>query len=345
MNIEQALAQVIAGQDLSKEDMSAVMHDIMTGQCSDAQIGGFLIALRMKGETIDEIASAVNVMRSLMTPVELPEGIDAVDTCGTGGDGSNLFNVSTAAAFVITAAGGHVAKHGNRSVSSASGSSDLLEKAGIHLDLTPEQIARCVDNIGVGFMFAPMHHSAVRHVMPARKSLGVRTLFNLLGPMTNPAGVKRQVIGVFDKRFCRPMAQALHQLGSQHVLVVHSEDGMDEFSLAAPTHVAELKNGEVTEYSVMPEDVGLVTTSIEDLSVANTEESLALIKDALGRRETPVAEKAADIIALNAGAALYVAGIADTLKEGVGRAEDAILTGLAGEKLRELAQFTQVYRG
>ncbi|WP_119393382.1 anthranilate phosphoribosyltransferase [Salinibius halmophilus] len=345
MNITQALAQVVAGQHLSKDDMAAVMNDIMTGQCSDAQIGGFLVALRIKGETIDEIAAAVSVMRSLMTPVELPEDVVAVDTCGTGGDGSNLFNVSTAAAFVITAAGGYVAKHGNRSVSSASGSSDLLEQAGIFLELTPEQIARCVENVGVGFMFAPMHHAAVRHVMPARKSLGMRTLFNLLGPMTNPARVKRQVIGVFDKALCAPLAEVLNQLGSEHVLVVHSEDGLDEFSLAAPTHVAELKNGKVTEYSVTPEQVGLTTQAIDDLSVTSADESLALIKEALGKRTTPVAEKAAEVIALNAGAALYVAGIADTLKEGVARAEDAILTGLSGEKLRELAQFTQVYRG
>lgn len=345
MNIQQALAQVVAGQNLSTSEMTSVMRDIMTGQCSDAQIGGFLVALRMKGETITEIAAAVSVMRSLMTPVQLPEGIVAVDTCGTGGDGSNLFNVSTAAAFVITAGGGYVAKHGNRSVSSASGSSDLLEKADIYLELTPEQISRCVEHVGVGFMFAPMHHRAVKHVMPARQSLAMRTLFNLLGPMTNPAGVKRQVIGVFDKQLCAPIAQVLGQLGSEHVLVVHSDDGLDEFSLASATHVAELKNGQVSEYTVTPEQLGLTTQSIDDLAVDSADASLALIKDALGKRTTPVAEKAADVIALNAGAALYVAGIADTLKEGVARAEDAILTGLAGEKLRELAQFTQVYRG
>jgi len=246
MNIQDALGKVVEQLDLSRDEMRDVMRQIMTGQCTDAQIGGFLVALRMKSETLDEITAAVEVMRELAIPVEL-DITNAVDTCGTGGDGSNLFNVSTASAFVIAAAGGHVAKHGNRSVSSSSGSSDLLETAGINLNLTPEQITRASSEVGVGCMFPQNHHSAMKYAIGPRKELGMRTLFNMLGPMTNPARVKHQVIGVFTEKLCRPMAEVLNRLGSKHVLVVHAKDGLDEFSLATSTHVAELKDGEVTE--------------------------------------------------------------------------------------------------
>lgn len=342
MNIQQALNKVVEKEDLSREEMRDIMHQIMTGQCDDAQIGAFLVALRMKGETIDEITAAAEVMRELCTPVSI-QTENAVDTCGTGGDGANLFNVSTAGAFVIAAAGGHVAKHGNRSVSSSSGSADLLEAASINLNLAPEQISRCIEEVGVGFMFAPMHHSAMKHAIGPRKALGMRTIFNMLGPMTNPAGARHQVIGVFSQRLCRPMAEVLKKLGSKHVLVVHAEDGLDEFSLAAPTYVAELKDGEITEYTVRPEDAGLQTQDLSGLDISSAEQSLTLIKEALGKQSTPESVKAADIIALNAGAAIYAADIASSLSEGVDMAMDAIGSGLAGEKMKELSSFTEIF--
>ncbi len=339
MNIKQALNQLVNRIDLSTDEMIAVMREIMTGGATPAQIGGFLVALRMKGETIDEITGAASVMRELATPVaiDLPY---LVDTCGTGGDGANLFNVSTAGAFVVAAAGGKVAKHGNRSISSSTGSADVLEAAGINLNITPEQVARCVKEIGVGFMFAPAHHSAMKHAIGPRKELALRTIFNMLGPMTNPAQVKRQVIGVFNGELCKPMAEVLKRLGSEHVMVVHAKDGLDEISLATETRVAELKNGQVTEYFLKPEDFAIDSKSLIGLTVASAQESLTLIKDALGKRNTDAGKKAADIIALNAGAAIYVSGVANTMKDGVEMARDAIASGLAGEKINELAAFT-----
>lgn len=340
MNIQEALALVVEQKNLSQKDMASVMRQIMTGEASEAQIGGFLVALRMKGETVDEITGAAQVMRELATPVSI-QADTLVDTCGTGGDGAHLFNVSTAASFVVAACGGQVAKHGNRSISSSTGSADVLEAAGVHLDISPEQVAACVETVGVGFMFAPAHHSAMKHAIGPRKQLAMRTIFNMLGPMTNPAGVKHQVIGVFSERLCRPMAEVLRKLGSEHVMVVHASDGLDEFTLSGSTHVAELKNGEITEFTVSPEDVGLTTVDLEGLSVASAEESLALINDALGQRGNPVSHKAGDIIAFNAGAAVYVAGIASSLEEGVRMAEDAIGSGLAKAKIQELASFTE----
>ena len=342
MDIKQALNLVVNRIDLSTNDMIAVMREIMTGGATSAQIGGFLVALRMKGETIDEITGAATVMRELATKVKIDANY-LVDTCGTGGDGANLFNVSTASAFVVAAAGGHVAKHGNRSVSSSTGSADVLEAAGIKLDITPEQVARCVTEIGVGFMFAPAHHSAMKHAIGARKELALRTIFNMLGPITNPAGVKRQVIGVFNAALCKPMAEVLGRLGSEHVLIVHAKDGLDEISIASETHVAELKNGMVSEFIIKPEDFGLQSQSLIGLSVSNAQESLALIFDALGKRRGEHAQKAADVIALNAGAAIYVSGIAGSLQDGIEMARDAIGSGLAAEKIRELAAFTQIY--
>jgi anthranilate phosphoribosyltransferase len=340
MNIQQALGRVINRDDLNTEEMTAVMRQIMTGEATPAQIGGFLVALRMKGETLDEITGAATVMRELASGVEL-ESENLVDTCGTGGDGANLFNVSTAGAFVVAAAGGRVAKHGNRSVSSSTGSADVLEAAGVALDLTPAQVTGCVDDIGVGFMFAPAHHSAMKHAIGPRKEIGQRTIFNMLGPMTNPAGVKRQVIGVFSRELCRPMAEVLGRLGSEHVMIVHAADGLDEISLATETYVAELKGGAVTEYTVKPEDFGIDTQGLDGLSVSSAEESLALIQNALSKRDSEAAEKAADIIALNAGAAIYVSGIADSLSEGIAMAQDAVGSGLAKEKITELAAYTR----
>ena len=342
MNIKEALNRVVNQLDLNTEEMQDVMREIMTGQCTDAQIGAFLMGLRMKSETIDEIVGAAQIMRELAAPVSI-NASHLVDTCGTGGDGMNIFNVSTAAAFVVAAAGGQVAKHGNRAVSGKSGSADLLEAAGVFLNLKPEQVARCVEAVGVGFMFAPAHHGAMKYAIGPRRELGLRTIFNMLGPMTNPAGVKHQVLGVFSKALCRPLAEVLQRLGSQHVLVVHAQDGLDEISLAAPTFVAELKDGVVSEYVIQPEDFGIKSQSLIGLSVDDAAQSLALIRDALTKRKTEQGQKAADMIALNAGAAIYAADLASSLNEGVQRAHDALHTGLAWEKLQELVSFTAVF--
>jgi len=342
MDISQALSTVVTREDLSTDDMKSVMQQIMTGQATDAQIGGFLVALRMKGESIDEITGAAQVMRELSTKVEV-SGDYLVDTCGTGGDGANLFNVSTASAFVVAAAGGKVAKHGNRSVSSSTGSADVLEAAGINLSVTPEEVQRCIDEIGVGFMFAPAHHSAMKHAIGPRKQMAIRTIFNMLGPMTNPAGVSKQVIGVFSKDLCRPMAEVLNRLGSEHVLVVHASDGLDEITLSGETYVAELRAGQVQEYTIRPSDFGFEAQSLEGLSVDSAEASLTLIKSALGKSQDDAAQKARAIITLNAGAAIYASDLADSLDEGVKRAADAIGSGLALAKLADLASFTNVF--
>ncbi|MDB0047553.1 anthranilate phosphoribosyltransferase [Porticoccaceae bacterium] len=341
MDIKQALEIVVLGTDLSSAEMRDVMRQIMTGNASEAQIGAFLVALRMKGESIDEIAGAVEVMRELATGVKV-SGQGLVDIVGTGGDESNLFNVSTASTFVVAAAGGSVAKHGNRSVSSNSGAADVLEAAGVNLNLSPEQVALCVQALGVGFMFAPAHHSAMKYAIGPRRELGLRTIFNILGPMTNPAGVTRQLIGVYDQTLCKPMAEVLGRLGAEHIMVVHSADGLDEISIATETAVAEYKDGAVSEYSIAPEEFMIERQSLDGLSVDNAEQSLELIKDALGKQTTANGAKAADLIALNAGAALYVAGCADSIKEGVAMAQDAIGAGLARAKLTDLATFTQV---
>jgi len=341
MDIKQALENVVLGKNLSASEMRDVMRQIMTGNATEAQIGAFLVALRMKGESIDEIAGAVEVMRELATGVKV-SGDCLVDIVGTGGDESNLFNVSTASTFVVAAAGGSVAKHGNRSVSSKSGAADVLEAAGVNLNLSPNQVALCVEELGVGFMFAPAHHSAMKHAIGPRRELGLRTIFNILGPMTNPAGVTRQLIGVYDQALCKPMAEVLGRLGAEHIMVVHSADGLDEISIATETAVAEFKDGAVREYSIAPEDFMLQRQSLEGLTVDNAEQSLELIKDALGKQSSANGGKAADLIALNAGAALYVAGCANSINEGIAMAQDAIGAGLARAKLTDLATFTQV---
>jgi len=342
MDMKQALNRIASNLDLSREEMKDVMRIVMNGEATDAQIGAFLMGLRLKSETIDEITGATEVMRELVTGVTV-NAEPLVDIVGTGGDGANLFNVSSASAFVVAAAGGYVAKHGNRGVSSNSGSADLIEKAGINLNMKPEEVARCVEEIGVGFMFAPAHHGAMKHAIGPRKELGCRTIFNILGPMTNPAGVTRQLIGVFSRELCRPMAEVLHRLGAEHIMVVHSKDGLDEISLAAATHVAELKDGEITEFDITPEDLGLKSQTLVGLSVETSEESLKLIKAAFGRTHDETTEKARDMIALNAGAAIYVAGLADTAKEGVDMALDAMGSGLAAGKMSELADFSQCF--
>jgi len=336
MDMPSAIGQVIEGQDLSAEEMLLVMRLIMSGEATDAQIGGFLVALRLKGETVDEISAAAMVMRELATPVDVDtKGL--VDTCGTGGSGSNKFNVSTASAFVAAAAGARVAKHGNRGASSKSGSADLLEAAGAEVVLTPEQVARCIENIGVGFLFAVSHHGAMKHAIGPRREMVVRTIFNALGPLTNPAGAKCQVLGVYSPHLVRPVADVLMNLGSEHVLVVHSEDGLDEISISAPTYVAELKDGAVEEYQIRPEDFGLTPSPLSELVINNSNESLAMVRRALSSEHAG----ASNMVALNAGAAIYASGKTHSLKAGVDMAQDAIGSGLAGEKLKDFAAFTR----
>jgi anthranilate phosphoribosyltransferase len=341
MKMQEALEHLVTQRDLSRDEAAAVMREVMSGGATDAQIGALLVALRMKGETPAEIAGAAQVMREMATPVDV-DGEHLVDLVGTGGDGANLFNVSTAASFVTAAAGARVAKHGNRSVSSTSGSSDVLEYLGVPLDLSPRQVARSIVEVGVGFMFAPAHHRAMRHAVGPRRELGLRTLFNILGPLTNPAGVKRQLVGVFAPELCEPLAQVLQVLGSEHVMVVHAADGLDEVSIAAPTEVTELKAGSISSYRFCPEDVGMERQSLDGLTVTGSGESAALIRAALSGRDEPLARKAAAIIALNAGACIYVSGIAVTLADGVAMAEDLIASGQAREKLKEFVDFTQM---
>lgn len=337
MQMRDVISAVMRHEDLSFETTYQVMRTIMTGEASDAQMAAFLMGMAMKGETAEEVSAAASVMRELMTAVEL-SCENVVDIVGTGGDGANLFNVSTASSFVAAAAGAHVAKHGGRGVSSASGSADLFAVAGIGLDLKVDQVKRCIEEVGVGFMFAPNHHPAMRHAIGPRREMGVRTLFNILGPLTNPAGAPNQMLGVYSPELVPLMAEVLRRLGSRHVLVVYAEDGLDEISLAAPTRVAELRDGEIHQYRIAPEDFGIRRQPLDSLKVESAEGSLLMVEHALAG-ESP----AADIVALNAGGALYVSGVADTLKEGVAMARDAQDSKLALEKLRELAHFTRVF--
>ncbi|ANE53951.1 anthranilate phosphoribosyltransferase [Methylomonas sp. DH-1] len=334
MSIQTTLQKLLDRQDLSADEMRAAMREMMTGELSDAQIAGFLIALRCKGETVDEIAAAVGVLRELVHKVPI-DGEHVIDTCGTGGDGANTFNISTTAAFVVAAAGGKVAKHGNRSVSSCCGSADLLELAGVNLELPAEQVAQCVNDIGVGFLFAAKHHSAVRHTVKARKEMGVRTLFNLIGPLSNPANAPHQLIGVFDKQWLEPVAEVLKRLGSRHVLVVHARDGLDEISIAAPTDVAELVDGIIHTYTVTPEQFGLQRASLDSLSIGSAADSLAIVKAVLNNQPGP----ARDIVALNAGAAIYAADLADSLDAGIRRAHQVLADGSALAKFEALIKY------
>lgn len=336
MNIQQAIQAISDRRDLSVEEMTAVMTQIMTGEATAAQIGGFLIGLRMKGETIDEIAAAAAVMRSLSArvAVEVPH---LVDTCGTGGDASRLFNVSTASAFVCAAAGAQVAKHGNRSVSSSSGSADLLEEAGARIDLTPEQVGACIENVGIGFMFAPAHHNAMKHAVGPRREMAVRTIFNVLGPLTNPAAAPNQLLGVFTGELVEPLARALKQLGSRHVLVVHSDDGLDEISIAAPTQVAELRNGLVETWVLNPDEFDIDHDGLHGLSVDSAEASLKLTRRIFDGEQGA----ARDMVVLNAGAAIYASGVAETLEAGIDRARETIDAGSAREKLDRFVEYTR----
>lgn len=335
MNIQQAIKAVSERRDLTPEEMTAVMTQIMTGEATPAQIGGFLIGLRMKGETIDEVSAAAGVMRSLSARVDV-DVPHLVDTCGTGGDASRIFNVSTASAFVCAAAGAQVAKHGNRSVSSSSGSADLLEAAGARIDLSPDQVGECIREVGIGFMFAPAHHGAMKHAIGPRREMAVRTIFNVLGPLTNPASAPNQLLGVFTGELVEPLAEALRKLGSRHVLVVHSDDGLDEISIAAPTQVAELKDGRVTPWVLNPDEYGVHHQSLAGLSVASAAASLGLIKGVFAGDPGPARE----MVALNAGAAIYTSGVVETLEAGIQRAREVIDAGGARDKLQQFVEYT-----
>ena len=336
MSPQEALARIIDRGEIQHDEMVSLMRQIMRGEVSPVMISAIVIGLRVKRESIGEISAAAEVMRELATRVEVENRQNLVDTCGTGGDSSHTFNISTAAAFVAAAAGARVAKHGGRSVSSKSGSADVLESLGVNLNQTPQQVADGISRIGVGFMFAPNYHSAMKYAAPVRRELGVRTLFNILGPLTNPAGAENQVIGVFHADLVGIVARVLQQLGSHHVMVVHGEDGLDEITIAGKTRIGELKNGEVSEYTIRPEDFGMKVSAIETIQVQDSDQSKALLQSVLDNQPGP----ALDIVLLNAGAAIYVSGVADTLKQGVIRARAAVESGAAKEKLRQLVEIT-----
>ena len=336
MDIQKAINNVINNIDLSHGDMHNLMQTIMKGDATPAQIGGLLVALRIKGETVDEITAAAEVMRELAVKVTIDK-THLIDTCGTGGDATNTFNISTASAFVVAASGAKVAKHGNRSVSSNSGSADVLEAAGVNIELNADQVVSCIENVGIGFMFAPMHHSAMKHAIGPRRELGIRTLFNVLGPLTNPASAPNQVIGVFDKKWLNPLAETLKKLGSKNVLVVHSEDGMDEISVSANTYISELKNGEIKDYIISPEDFNISKYDISELAVSDVNESLIMMNSVFDNSDSA----AKSIVALNAGAAIYASGISSSINDGVIRALDLIKSGEAKNKYEMLIKYSQ----
>ena len=333
--IQQHLATLIDRQDLTASAMESAMDSIMQGEATPAQIAGFIVALRMKGETVTELAAAARVMRKLSSKVDLGQH-DLVDTCGTGGDGQKTFNISTASAIVAASAGVKIAKHGNRSVSSQTGSADVLETLGVRLTITSEVIADCVRQVGIGFMFAPMHHSCMKHAIGPRKELAVRTLFNLLGPLTNPAAAKRQVLGVFDDVWLEPLAKVLDTLGSEHCLVVHADDGLDEISISAPTQVCELNRGEITRYQIKPEDFGLQRADASAIRVEDASQSAQMIRAIFAGELGP----AADIVSLNAGAAIYIGKQAPSLSAGVEIAASQLQSGAAAKTLAALIEFT-----
>ena len=337
MNIVEALNSLTEREDLSFHQTKAVFDLVMAGEATPGQIGGVLMALQTKGAAVQEIAGAASAMRDASVKVEV-EVENLVDTCGTGGSGGHkLFNVSTAAAFVAAAGGANVAKHGNRAASSKSGSADVLELAGVNLELNPEQVARCIHEAGVGFLFAMAHHPAMRFAGPVRKELGVRTVFNVLGPLTNPASTKRQVLGVFSADLQRPLAKVLAQLGAEHVLVVHA-DGLDELSVSGASSIVELRDGQLEEYTIEPADFGLDEHDVSGLRCNSPQESLAMIQTSLHGDEN---QAASDMVAINAGAALYAADVAGSLANGVAMAQDLIITGQASEKFKEFVALTK----
>jgi anthranilate phosphoribosyltransferase len=336
MKPQDALKRIIDHREIFHDEMISLMRQIMGGEVTPVMIAAIITGLRVKKETIGEIAAAAQVMRELSARVEIADDSRLVDTCGTGGDGAHTFNISTAAAFVAAAAGAKIAKHGGRSVSSQSGSADVLEALGVNINLTPEQTARCIDEVGFGFMFAPNYHSAMKHAAPVRREMGIRTLFNILGPLTNPAGAKQQVMGVFHPDLVGIQARVLQRLGSKRVMVVHGADGMDEITITGSTSIAELKEGEVREYTVHPQQFGLNTAALQDISVANVEASRLMLLDVLDNQSGA----ARDIVLLNAGATIYVAGLSDTLENGVKKAAEVIASGAAKDKLAQLVKIS-----
>jgi len=331
---QQALVRLIEQREIFYDEMLSLMRQIMGGEVSSAQIAAILVGLRVKKETIGEISAAAFVMREFATKVPVTQRDHLVDTCGTGGDAAHTFNISTASALVAAAAGARVAKHGGRSVSSTCGSADVLEALGVNLDLTPEQVGHSIDLIGIGFMFAPNFHGAMKHAAPVRRELGVRTLFNVLGPLTNPAGADNQVMGVFHPDLVGIQARVLQRLGSHHVLVVNGSDGLDEITISGPSYIAELKNGQVNEFTVNPEEFGLKSAPLDEIRVATVDEAKAMLLGVLDNRTGT----ARDIVLLNAGAAIYVAGLADSLAHGVKKAAGIIASGAAKNKLMQLIQ-------
>jgi anthranilate phosphoribosyltransferase len=337
MKPQDALTRVIEHREIFHDEMTSLMRQIMGGEVSPVMIAAIVIGLRVKKESIGEIAAAAQVMRELSTKVTVGNATHLVDTCGTGGDGAHTFNISTAAMFVAAAAGARIAKHGGRSVSSQSGSADVLEALGVNISLTPEQVGQCIDEVGIGFMFAPNHHSAMKHAAPVRRELGVRTLFNILGPLTNPANAANQVLGVFHPDLVGIQIRVLQRLGSLRALTVFGREGLDEISISGETLIGELKDGRVEEYAIHPEQFNLAVHDPRVLRVANVEESKAVLLAALSNTNGA----ARDIVALNAGASLYVGGLAATLADGVEQAFAAIASGAARAKLDEFAALSQ----
>ncbi|MGB3426907.1 MAG: anthranilate phosphoribosyltransferase [Burkholderiaceae bacterium] len=333
----EALVRCIEHREIFQDEMLSLWRRLMSGELTQVQIAALLMGLRVKKETIGEIAAAAQIMREFSTKVEIADRTNLVDLCGTGGDAAGTFNISTAAMFVAAAAGARVAKHGGRSVSSGSGSADVLEALGASITLAPQAVARCIDETGIGFMFAPSHHAAMKHAAPVRKELGVRTIFNILGPLTNPAGAPNQVMGVFHPDLVGIQVRVLKQLGSNHVLVVHGKDGMDEVSLGAATLVGELKDGVVREYEIHPEDFGLSMVSNRGLKVGNALESKGMILGALDNADGTARE----IVVFNAGVALYAANVAESIGDGIARARSALASGAARRKLAEFVEVTR----
>lgn len=337
MTPQVALQRIITHQEIPYDDMVALMRQIMRGEVSPVLMAAILAGLRTKKETVEEITAAAQVMREYATQVEVSNKNYLVDTCGTGGDSAHTFNISTAAALVAAAAGTSVAKHGGRSVSSKSGSADVLEALGVNLNQTPQQIALSIQEIGVGFMFAPNYHSAMKHAAPVRRELGVKTLFNILGPLTNPAGAKKQVLGVFSVDLVETLTHVLQRLGSQHVLIVHGSDGLDEITITGKTHIGELKNDTIQSYTIQPEDFGFHSTPIQDIQVNDAEHAKAMLLSVLKNKNGA----ARDVVILNAGAAIYVAGVVDNLAAGITTAQKTIESGAALKKLHELVVLSQ----
>lgn len=338
MDIQSANLRLVAGKDLTRAEMQSVMTMIMSGQATDAQIGAFLTALMVKGECVDEIVGAATIMRELSAKVTTRAN-KIVDSVGTGGDVAKLFNVSTASALVAAAAGASVGKHGNRAATGNCGSADVLEAAGVNIAINPQQVGKCIDQCGVGFMFAPAHHSAMRHAIGPRKEIGIRTIFNLLGPLTNPAEARFQLVGVFSQHWLRPLAEVFAELGSVHTLVVCSDDGLDEISIAAETRVAEYNNGTFSEYRISPQQFGIAKSNLEAIVVADATQSLAMIEKALVGEAGP----AHDILALNAGATIYAGDLADSIEHGVQLADEILNSGKGLEKLNHLKEVSNSF--